>query len=936
MGKSTTTISPADIVSKTKSELTGTDADMDLITNSIEQIENTDIVTDQNRCEVMAAVVQLMDLFIEKFPSASDAASNVEIRDKINNLLFAYYGENTLNLKLVQLIIDLQIGIASGGSPEQLAQNALNTISSLPFTQTEFDIGLRSRGIAQVIALKLAAEYWIESKQDKKAENEIDSILTELQDYLLKNGFDREKILAANQQLEESGAKLTQDINELNQAFITVYGLGLLVNPQTGPALEPLQEKLTSLVNYFIDQSAIAKETSIAAEQTPKNGDQIVAAFKELVARDGFTEYSLELAITEIKNLPLSTEEEYSYFNKTMNDVLDVAIQFAPENHVEALKIAKTELSAMANQVNDPPEELTALQLKSLSHSITADLKKNLEAGEPLEAAFTRAMFKIQSLIPRLSEKEEEEANESAQILVHSMMVDMFQSIKDYIPEDKKELWPQLQAMMGLADEATQSIGADEPEEEIMMQRFEEQLNRVLYTANNIPLSPLAENTPFIKQFVALFPALAARFSEFKIESNTEDEREYKRLMTHLDDTLRLLSTAYSLKQILQHQKINFRRMALELGQFERRQFLMIAKPVFPANDVAFDANTVFYSGSGHVAELVVKACVELEMTVSVRKITDSYVNARWQQVRESGIAVFDYSNFNPTVADPDQGAIPTAPEEAEVLDAAGPVANVAYENGWAYALGKPMVIIKKKDQPLPFDIDIDPVELQDDGQDAARIVAAMQIALYGVSRAAKGTCLPETIDFVNFFYSTVKNPKIKSILRALDDTKEDASKIRLFIASLLTKNTDQNQLLIIPAFPGSYPTKKRKLVFHVSAFRKWSKATQDVLKSICKKRKLDYTIGYERLNPNIMASIWKDISQSSFVIADITNLNPNAALELAMAQVIGCPVLIISQNKEPHKYFLPIQKTRTHYYNPVESKQGLIELTENFFDGME
>ena len=75
-----------------------------------------------------------------------------------------------------------------------------------------------------------------------------------------------------------------------------------------------------------------------------------------------------------------------------------------------------------------------------------------------------------------------------------------------------------------------------------------------------------------------------------------EDEREYKRLMTHLDDTLRLLSTAYSLKQILQHQKINFRRMALELGQFERRQFLMIAKPVFPANDVAFDANTVFYS----------------------------------------------------------------------------------------------------------------------------------------------------------------------------------------------------------------------------------------------------------------------------------------------------------------------------------------------------
>ena len=54
--------------------------------------------------------------------------------------------------------------------------------------------------------------------------------------------------------------------------------------------------------------------------------------------------------------------------------------------------------------------------------------------------------------------------------------------------------------------------------------------------------------------------------------------------------------------------------------------------------------------------------------------------------------------------------------------------------------------------------------------------------------------------------------------------------------------------------------------------------------------------IGYERLDPDILGAIWRDIGSASFVVADITNLNPNAALELAIAQAMGRPTLVLSR----------------------------------------
>ena len=66
-------------------------------------------------------------------------------------------------------------------------------------------------------------------------------------------------------------------------------------------------------------------------------------------------------------------------------------------------------------------------------------------------------------------------------------------------------------------------------------------------------------------------------------------------------------------------------------------------------------------------------------------------------------------------------------------------------------------------------------------------------------------------------------------------------------------------------------------------------------------------------------------------MVADITNLNPNAVFELAVAHALGKPTLIITQNAAPHAYLPAIEKIRTHYYDPLGDRKVLADLVEAF-----
>ena len=64
-----------------------------------------------------------------------------------------------------------------------------------------------------------------------------------------------------------------------------------------------------------------------------------------------------------------------------------------------------------------------------------------------------------------------------------------------------------------------------------------------------------------------------------------------------------------------------------------------------------------------------------------------------------------------------------------------------------------------------------------------------------------------------------------------------------------------------------------------------------------------------------VMRSIWDHLCSATHLIADLTKLNPNVALELGIAHTLGRNVLLISQD-DPEQWTFPhLAKQRVHRY---------------------
>ena len=220
-------------------------------------------------------------------------------------------------------------------------------------------------------------------------------------------------------------------------------------------------------------------------------------------------------------------------------------------------------------------------------------------------------------------------------------------------------------------------------------------------------------------------------------------------------------------------------------------------------------------------------------------------------------------------------------------------MAQVAYEMGWAYVLGTPIVIVARQDQPTPFDVDLQAVLLQDDGADAERVALAIQAGLYGTQRSVTDDCLAATVAEVRTRFGSAMPSQIRTILEGLPNVR-DATLVRLTLGAILDRSEGANALLTSPGFPGSYPLAERPVLFHVTGFRAWAKVAQEEVRNASERATVEYRIGSESLSPEIVRSVWDDLCQASFVVADITNLNPNAVLELGIAHSLGRPTLIL------------------------------------------
>ncbi|MFN0124374.1 MAG: hypothetical protein ACKV2V_28065, partial [Blastocatellia bacterium] len=735
------------------------------------------------------------------------------------------------------------------------------------------------------------------------------------------------------------------DRQTLESLLLLLLGFGLLIRPDAGPALEPLRDTILNLTADLDTEPPPA---------TASPGDAILDQFTATLDQNGCNQatvdFAFNVAIAAIQEIPVENEQDARMVQDTFRRLYDVAISRAPADLAPTLIAGRDYMerviAAAGNHSADPAEKETPLTpdfVRDRCDNIIAELNTALATGGLQAPAVLHAMGRFQELSMRLGdmgETDDTAADEALKIVVETMSNRFMEAIAPYAPADKEPLYNEMMAMVGpLGSEALDLSQVDDPAgEAVIAQRFNQQASRATRQSLDLqPTSGAPAVPPHLAQLRDLLPALGERLakSNMMFDEKSRDAAESKRLHSRFDRYGKIIGSATTTEQVMLYQRREMRRIALETRQFERRRNLMLIHPPFPADTVMADANAVFYAGGEQVRALLEQACQTLEMgLVAQHHITDP-AHGRWGQLRQSAVAVFDYSGYNPALADP-AGPVPqNARDENVILDAAGPVARVAWETGWAYVTGTPMIIVARAGQPLPFDLDIEPVFLRDDGHDTERLTLAIQSALYGVQRGLAVDSLTATADAMHQWRKDDCDPQARVLLDALSDTR-DATQVRFLMQAVIDGVTGEKPLLTQPVFPASYPPAGSPRLFHVSGFRDWADLARTETSAACARAGVTYHIGSQRLNPDVMRAIWIDLCQAAYVVADITNLNPNAVLELAIARALGRRILILTQNQAPHAHLPAIQKVRIHRYEAAGGQAALAALLDAFLAGRE
>jgi hypothetical protein len=355
---------------------------------------------------------------------------------------------------------------------------------------------------------------------------------------------------------------------------------------------------------------------------------------------------------------------------------------------------------------------------------------------------------------------------------------------------------------------------------------------------------------------------------------------------------------------------------ALGLHDYAQREHLMLVRPLWECGEVMVSANGLFYSGRADLGETVRDLAARLRLDLPSER-GQYYGQARWNALRRCHVGVFDLRGYRPGLVQSDTAA-------------GVALAATAYELGLASALGKPVVIVTRPDDALPFDIDIVPCEISGDAQtDKQALTGALDHAWYGRQRTLGSSSLAETLAFLDQI--TQDHPRRRMLeATGLLDARQIDDQIGFIgsVKQILREQGLADLQVIFPTWPGHYPEAEIPSVFHVMPFSEpWSNEVRDIVRVTCKTHGFAYRRGDEADEGRIIQSIWQDTCAAHSVLVDLSGLNINVLIELGMAHALGRIVLTVRQAglKEP----LPrnIEKLRVLDY---DSPAGLSRLLES------
>ncbi len=357
------------------------------------------------------------------------------------------------------------------------------------------------------------------------------------------------------------------------------------------------------------------------------------------------------------------------------------------------------------------------------------------------------------------------------------------------------------------------------------------------------------------------------------------------------------------------------RPLALQMQDFFLRKHLLLTKPYFPTRAVTPDPNVVFFSGDADLRQLVAQICQTQRLSLQAEAVSVNPAQQRWDQLRMAAVAIFDMRRYS------------RAATYAKDPQTARQVAAAAYELGIAFAIGKPVVVVVKPEQALPFDVDIEPVRLSGAANDLDLLAVAIESAFYGRQRGGEEGSIAVTIESMRRLYGNSTNTYVRNTVATLDaNAAGDAVKTRQITGQLLRFLGTEAPWMIFPAWPGDYPRAQGRFCFHVTAFegsdRPWPKWTKEIVQSECLQG-ITYKRGDQSEERDIIRAIWHDICRAWYVVADISDLNPNAVMELGMAHVLGRKVLLITKDSNMSSYPDTIAKERKVVYTFTDTNDS-------------
>lgn len=370
--------------------------------------------------------------------------------------------------------------------------------------------------------------------------------------------------------------------------------------------------------------------------------------------------------------------------------------------------------------------------------------------------------------------------------------------------------------------------------------------------------------------------------------------------------------------EVVAFEHTELRSLALAAHEVAMMPHLTLARPLWDCPLKTVAPNRVFFSGADDARHLLAKVCKQKRLDLDAKVSARSYGQSRWDSLRGSAIAVFDWRQYERDLALSDPAA-------------ALELAAVAYEYGLSIALGKQTVVLARDRQSLPFDIDTEPLMLEgDDEEDEDAFGAALDTALYARQRPSDDSCLKATFDWLD---ASLEGHPMRTAFEDSDlldpELVEDPTAFHAATSAIINKWGGHGPVALFPAWRAAYPASgggAGKQLFHVMPFsQKWSKAVMKTAEDACRDARVVYQRGDSSADSRILSRVWDGICTADFVLTDISGLNPNVLMELGMAHALGRNTLVVEHSKKYVGKVRNLEKIEVDSYDSNDRLRALV-----------